>query len=106
MRRSGQPSLPSAITCCRFSSFKTLLTRRRLSPVAVNALTQFRWPVFSCPSLAGFGCPPRRKTSFMFYYLPHLSPLPSQGGIPALSTPDSSPPDRGHFSLGPCLPTE
>ena len=27
--------------------------------VAVNVLPQFRWPVFSCPSLAGFGCPPR-----------------------------------------------
>jgi hypothetical protein len=26
MRRSGQPSRPSAITFCRFSSLKTLLT--------------------------------------------------------------------------------
>src|SRR5437879_5518067 len=25
MRRSGQPSLPSAMTCCFFDSFKTLL---------------------------------------------------------------------------------
>src|SRR5881628_334840 len=25
MRRSGQPSLPSAMTCCLFDSFKTLL---------------------------------------------------------------------------------
>src|SRR6267142_3549402 len=25
MRRSGQPSLPSAMTCCFFASFKTLL---------------------------------------------------------------------------------
>jgi hypothetical protein len=25
MRRSGQPSRPSATTCCRFSSLKTLL---------------------------------------------------------------------------------
>jgi hypothetical protein len=27
--------------------------------VVVNVLPLFRWPVFSRPSLAGFGCPPR-----------------------------------------------
>src|SRR5258705_1666672 len=31
MRRSVQPSFPSAITCCFFSSFKTLLMRRSVS---------------------------------------------------------------------------
>ena len=38
MRRSGQPSRPSAITCCRFSSFKTLLTRRSVCPIVLNVL--------------------------------------------------------------------
>ena len=53
---SGQPSRPSAMTCCRFSSLKTLLTSTEgIPPVAVNVLPQFRWPVFRRPSLAGFG---------------------------------------------------
>ena len=47
---------PSAMTCCRFSSLKTLLTSTEGIPlVAVNVLTQLRWPVFRRPSLAGFG---------------------------------------------------
>jgi hypothetical protein len=32
MRRSDQPRRPNAMTCCFFSSLKTLLTMRRVSP--------------------------------------------------------------------------
>src|SRR3954467_6806792 len=62
MRRNGQPSRPNAITCCCFSSVKTLLTSSEgiSLPSRFNVLPYFRWPVFRCPSLAGFGCPPRR----------------------------------------------
>ena len=59
MRLNGHPSRPSAITCCRFSSLKTLLTSMEGISIAVNVLLQLRWPVFSRPSLAGFDCPPR-----------------------------------------------
>src|SRR5271165_7498787 len=47
IRRSAQPSWPSAMTCFFFSSFKTLLTSTQGNPcVRVNVLTTF--------SLAGF----------------------------------------------------
>ena len=47
MRRSDQPSRPSAMTCCFFSSFKTLLTSTEgIPPSDVNVLVAF--------SLAGF----------------------------------------------------
>ena len=47
IRRSAQPSWPSAMTCFFFSSFKTLLTGTEDIPsVRVNVLTAF--------SLAGF----------------------------------------------------
>src|SRR4051794_30373198 len=63
MRRNGQPSRPNAITCCCLSSLKTFLTSSEgislRSPF--NVLSYFRWPVFRCPSLAGFGCPPRSE---------------------------------------------
>src|SRR5579862_8781534 len=59
MRLNGHPSRPSAITCCRFSSLKTLLTSMENTSTAVNVLLQFRWPVFRRPSLAGFERPPR-----------------------------------------------
>ena len=62
MRRSDHPSRPSARICCCLSSSKTLLMpatelafRRRR-----QRLDRYReWPVFSCRSMAGFGCPPR-----------------------------------------------
>src|SRR4051812_10695314 len=60
---SDQPSRPSASTCCFFSSLKTLaIPARELPPVAfVNVPAPYiSWPVLRCPSLAGFGCPPRR----------------------------------------------
>src|SRR4051794_18131100 len=39
MRRSGQPSRPSAMTCCRFSSLKTLLTSMEGNPsIVLNVL--------------------------------------------------------------------
>jgi hypothetical protein len=62
IRRSDQPSRPSASTCCLFSSLKTLLipamdhVLHRLVNVS-NAYPAW-WPVLSCPSVAGFGCPP------------------------------------------------
>jgi hypothetical protein len=42
---------------------KTFTSARDHGPVAfVNVLEIccYDWPVFRCPSLAGFGCPPRR----------------------------------------------
>ena len=62
IRRSDQPRRPSARTCCRFSSAKTLLMPGRNSqfPTRVNVSGRYRkWPVFNCPLMAGFGCPPR-----------------------------------------------
>src|SRR6185437_11820328 len=58
MRRSGQPSRPSAITCCRFSSLKTLLTSMEGNPsIVLNVLPisigRFsavpHWPVLGVP---------------------------------------------------------
>ena len=46
--RSDQPSRPNAITCCFFSSFKTLLTSTEgIRPrVKINVLNDgYRWPV-------------------------------------------------------------
>src|SRR6266700_4258011 len=63
---SDQPSRPSASTCCFFSSLKTLaIPARELAPIAfVNVPAPYiSWPVLRCPSLAGFGCPPRRRES-------------------------------------------
>src|SRR5437899_336882 len=63
MRRSVQPNRPSAMTWCFFASLKRLAIRRRdHGPCRrVNVLSAYSlWPVFSCPRMAGFGCPPRR----------------------------------------------
>jgi integrase len=59
MRRNGQPSRPSAMTCCRFSSLKTLLTLREGNnpPLEINVLPTSvgrfsaapHWPVLSVP---------------------------------------------------------
>src|SRR5271157_893343 len=58
MRRSGQPSRPSAITCCRFSSLKTLLTMtegtlRHSQCPDLNLVGRFsavpHWPVLGVP---------------------------------------------------------
>jgi hypothetical protein len=47
MRRSDHPNRPSAMTCCFFSSFKTLLTLTEGNPhVRINVLDR--------SSLAGF----------------------------------------------------
>ncbi len=62
MRLSGHSSRPSAITCCFFSSLKTFTSPGGAQPQALVKETSRRrydWPVFRCPSLAGFGCPPR-----------------------------------------------
>src|ERR1035437_3491773 len=49
IRRSDQPNRPRAMTCCFFSSFKTLLTSPRVSALG-SELTSwtavYRWPVF------------------------------------------------------------
>src|SRR5205823_6475656 len=61
IRRSGHPSRPSTSTSCRFASLKTLaIPATSPKPVARSTSEPLRyWPVFSCRSLAGFGCPPR-----------------------------------------------
>ena len=63
MRRSGQPSRPNARTCCCLSSPKMLAMSagRPQSPRRRQRLGAPlpHWPVFRCPRLAGFGCPPR-----------------------------------------------
>jgi hypothetical protein len=64
MSRSDNPSRPSASTCCFLSSLKTFTSARDHSPVAFVAVLDsccYDWPVFRCPSLAGFGCPPRSR---------------------------------------------
>jgi hypothetical protein len=56
MRLNGHPSVPSVVTCCFFSSLKTSLIPKEpiRAPIGVN-VPGYRWPVFRCPSLAGFG---------------------------------------------------
>src|SRR5881397_1084350 len=69
IRRSGQPSFPSAMTCCFFSSLKTLLMAARLSSqwlmsgasLLVGFQPAFIWPVLRWPHMAGFGWPPRNS---------------------------------------------
>jgi hypothetical protein len=49
MRRSDHPRRPKAITCCLFSSFKTLLTLTEGTALASNSTSRvmaYRWPVF------------------------------------------------------------
>src|SRR5438046_802447 len=64
IRRSGHPSRPSTSTSCRFASLKTLaIPATSRKPAARSTSEPIRyWPVFSCRSLAGFGCPPRRRS--------------------------------------------
>ena len=61
MRRSDQPSRPSAMTCCFFSSLKTF-TRRRVNLTSPNVLDQLplagfqvihHWPVLGDPPRVG-----------------------------------------------------
>src|SRR3970040_1408206 len=58
MLRNGQPSRPSAMTCCRLSSLKTLLTPMEGSPPSHSMsclvpigrfLAVPHWPVFGVP---------------------------------------------------------
>ncbi len=66
MRRSDQPSRPSASTCCLLlvaqdvghpgGGSRPPPPRQRLGRYPL-------WPVFRCPSMAGFGCPPRLSAS-------------------------------------------
>jgi len=49
MRRSDHPRRPKAITCCLFSSFKTLLTSTEgiaLASDSTSRVMAYRWPVF------------------------------------------------------------
>ena len=81
MLRSGQPSRPSAMTCCCLCSLNTLLTSREgPPPLGVNILLQLRWPVFRRPSLASSGLPPM---PFLFGCVCFVRsrPLPSGGGV-------------------------
>ena len=61
MRRSGQPSRPSATTCCSFRIAQDVAHAARGASAArrVNVSAQLLWPVLRCPPMAGFGCPPR-----------------------------------------------
>ena len=57
IRRNDQPRRPSARTCCRFSSAKTLLVMGRNTQfqTGVNVLGRYpKWPVFKRPLMAGF----------------------------------------------------
>ena len=49
IRRSDHPNRPKAMTCCFFSSFKTLLTSTEgivLSSESTSWMMVYRWPVF------------------------------------------------------------
>ena len=66
IRRSDHPRRPSARTCCPFSLAKTLLmpSRNVQFPAGVNVSGRYpKWPVFKCPLMAGFGCPPRGRAA-------------------------------------------
>src|SRR5437660_4296500 len=69
IRRSDQPSRPSARTCCFLSSLKTLLilAQEHGSRAFVNVAVRYLWwPVFRCPSVAGFDRPPRWRAEYGF----------------------------------------
>jgi hypothetical protein len=56
---SGPVPLPAVVSIrSRRSSLRA--SHRWLA--ASNVLQPYNWPAFSCPSLAGFGCPPRHRT--------------------------------------------
>ncbi len=77
MRRSDQPSRPSASTDCFLSSLKTLLIPavNHDSHRLVNVSTPYSWwPVFRCPLVAGFGCPPRVAISLLFSAIAFTQP--------------------------------
>src|ERR1700680_4318582 len=57
MRRKDHPSFPSAMTCCFFSSLKTLLMPREpiRAPLGVNVPGFCHGRVLGDPSVGGFG---------------------------------------------------
>jgi hypothetical protein len=64
MRLRDHPRLPKAKTWLFFSSLKTLLIpeQKHVVPAPVNVPDAHPWwPVFRCPLVAGFGCPPRKE---------------------------------------------
>src|SRR4029077_16340720 len=61
MRRSGQPSRPNAMTCCRFSSLKTLLTSMEGNPsIVLNVLPVSIGRFSAVPHWPLLGGPQRR----------------------------------------------
>src|SRR4051812_45499984 len=93
---SDQPSRPSASTCCFFSSLKTLaIPARELAPIAfVNVPAPYiSWPGLRCPSLAGFGCPPRLLAKGQ-----RVPPLKRSPGLPKGSSSEleGESPEREH----------
>ncbi len=64
MRLSGQPSRPSAMTCCRFSSLKTLLTSMEGTPsIVLNVLPVSIGRFSAVPHWPLLGVPRRCKRS-------------------------------------------
>ena len=66
MRRSGHPSRPSAKTCCRFVSLKTLLIRwrRQWRRRAVNVPAQIRLAGFQVSITGRFWVSTEGRTSY------------------------------------------
>src|SRR6185369_12385518 len=58
MRRNGQPSRPSAMTCCRFSSLKTLLTSMEGTPHRFQCLVRFLLAGFQASLIGRFWASP------------------------------------------------
>ena len=72
MRRSGHPSRPRAITCCRFASLKTLLmpTEATTPPVGINVPDSYsRWPVFQVTLIGRFCVTPEALPRIFLRFL-------------------------------------
>jgi hypothetical protein len=47
-------------------------------------MTVYNWPVFRCPQLAGFGCPPRLEGTGAIHLFLDRTPIGGFNGIPTL----------------------
>src|SRR4051794_40670423 len=78
MRLSGQPSRPSAMTCCRFSSLKTLLTSMEGNPSIVLNVLPFLLAGFQLSLIGRFWVSPEGNDAALV--------RPQSGGCPLVAS--------------------
>ena len=62
-QRPSQPSQRDDLLFLFFAQDIAHVTERNLSASSMSRFSYLRWPVFRCPPMAGFGCPPRIESS-------------------------------------------